>query len=93
MSCVSENGRSVIRTYLVHSTYVFFVPEATKDGKIVNPAVLIPTSPVTSNSASGDSYGRPRDESGTGVSATVTAAVATVILLCPRSLTTHGEEG
>ncbi len=27
------------RKYLVHSTYVFFVPEATKDGKIVNPAV------------------------------------------------------
>ncbi len=29
------------RTYLVHSTYVFFVPEATKDGKIVNPAVVL----------------------------------------------------
>jgi hypothetical protein len=29
----------VIGTYLVHSTYGIFVPEATKDGKIVNPAV------------------------------------------------------
>jgi hypothetical protein len=28
-------------TYLVHSTYAIFVPEATKDGKIVNPAVDI----------------------------------------------------
>ncbi len=41
MSCVSENGESVIRTYLVHSTYGIFVPEATKDGKIVNQAVLL----------------------------------------------------
>ena len=28
-----------LRTYLVHSTYVFFGTRATKDGKIVNPAV------------------------------------------------------
>jgi len=28
------------RRVLVHSTYVFFVPEATKDGKNVNPAVV-----------------------------------------------------
>ena len=28
-----------LRTYLVHSTYVFLVTRATKDGKIVNPAV------------------------------------------------------
>jgi hypothetical protein len=27
-----------LRTYLVHSTYVFFVTRATKDGKIENPA-------------------------------------------------------
>jgi hypothetical protein len=29
----------VLRKYLVHSTYGIFVPEATKDGKIVKPAV------------------------------------------------------
>jgi len=29
-----------LHTYLVHSTYVFVVTRATKDGKIVNPAVL-----------------------------------------------------
>ena len=28
-----------LRTYLVHSTYVFLVTRATKVGKIVNPAV------------------------------------------------------
>jgi len=28
-----------LRTYLVHSAYVFFDTRATKDGKIVNPAV------------------------------------------------------
>ena len=28
-----------LRAYLVHSTYVFFVTRATKDGKIVNSAV------------------------------------------------------
>jgi len=28
-----------LRTYLVHSTCVFLVARATKDGKIVNPAV------------------------------------------------------
>jgi hypothetical protein len=30
-----------LRTYLVHSTYVFLVTRATKDGKIVNPAVSL----------------------------------------------------
>ena len=30
-----------LRTYLVHSTYVFLVTRATKDGKIVNPAVSV----------------------------------------------------
>jgi hypothetical protein len=29
-----------LRTYLVHSSYVFLVTRATKAGKIVNPAVL-----------------------------------------------------
>jgi len=29
-----------LRTYLVHSTYFFFCTRATKDGKIVNPAVF-----------------------------------------------------
>jgi hypothetical protein len=35
----SENGGRVLHTYLVHSTYGIFVPEATKDRKIVKPAV------------------------------------------------------
>jgi hypothetical protein len=30
-----------LRKYLVHSTYVFFGTRATKDGKIVNPAVVL----------------------------------------------------
>ncbi len=34
-----------LRTYLVHSTYVFLVTRATKVGKIVNPAVLPTTLP------------------------------------------------
>ena len=35
-----------LRTYLVHSTYVFLCTRATKVGKIVNPAVLHPTALV-----------------------------------------------
>ena len=31
-----------LRTYLVHSAYIFFGTRATKDGKIVNPAVPHP---------------------------------------------------
>jgi hypothetical protein len=32
-----------LRTYSVHSTYVFFCTRATKVGKIVNPAVTVTT--------------------------------------------------